>query len=84
MSVERATLASGYSISRLLMGGWQLAGGHGSVSPEAAHAQMQAYADAGITTFDCADIYTGVEELIGGFKRLRATPAIQGMSDSNC
>ena len=59
MSVERATLASGYSISRLLMGGWQLAGGHGSVSPAAAHAQMQAYADAGITTFDCADIYTG-------------------------
>jgi aryl-alcohol dehydrogenase-like predicted oxidoreductase len=77
MSVERATLAGGYSISRLLMGGWQLAGGHGSVSPAAAHAQMQAYADAGITTFDCADIYTGVEELIGSFKRLRATPAIQ-------
>ena len=50
MSVGRATLAGGYSISRLLMGGWQLAGGHGSVSPAAAHAQMQAYADAGITT----------------------------------
>lgn len=77
MSVERAALAGGYSISRLLMGGWQLAGGHGSVSPAAAHAQMQAYADAGITTFDCADIYTGVEELIGSFKRLRAVPAIQ-------
>ena len=27
---------------------------------------MIAFADAGITTFDCADIYTGVEELIGG------------------
>ena len=26
---------------------------------------MVAFADAGITTFDCADIYTGVEELIG-------------------
>ena len=77
MTVERATLPGGYSISRLLMGGWQLAGGHGSVTAAAAHAQMQAYADAGITTFDCADIYTGVEELIGGFKRLRATPAIQ-------
>ena len=77
MSVERAALAGGYSISRLLMGGWQLAGGHGSVSPAAAHAQMQAYADAGITTFDCADIYTAVEELIGSFKRLRTAPAIQ-------
>lgn len=77
MSVERATLAGGYSISRLLMGGWQLAGGHGSVSPAAAHAQMQAYADAGITTFDCADIYTGVEELIGSLMRLRTAPEIQ-------
>src|ERR671923_81020 len=26
-------------------------------------------ADAGITTFDCADIYTGVEELIGRFRQ---------------
>ena len=29
---------------------------------------MIAFADAGITTFDCADIYTGVEELIGHFR----------------
>lgn len=29
---------------------------------------MIAFADAGITTFDCADIYTGVEELIGTFR----------------
>ncbi len=29
---------------------------------------MVAFADAGITTFDCADIYTGVEELIGRFR----------------
>jgi aryl-alcohol dehydrogenase-like predicted oxidoreductase len=28
---------------------------------------MAAFVDAGITTFDCADIYTGVEELIGSF-----------------
>jgi aryl-alcohol dehydrogenase-like predicted oxidoreductase len=32
-------------------------------------ADMVAFADAGITTFDCADIYTGVEELIGRFRR---------------
>ena len=30
---------------------------------------MIAFADAGITTFDCADIYTGVEERIGRFRR---------------
>ena len=32
-------------------------------------ADMVAFADAGITTFDCADIYTGVEELIGRVPR---------------
>lgn len=29
---------------------------------------MAAFVDKGITTFDCADIYTGVEELIGSFQ----------------
>jgi hypothetical protein len=28
---------------------------------------MRRFVEAGITTFDCADIYTGVEELIGSF-----------------
>jgi len=28
---------------------------------------MEAFLDAGITSFDCADIYTGVEEMIGDF-----------------
>jgi aryl-alcohol dehydrogenase-like predicted oxidoreductase len=63
----RATLAPGYHTSRLIKGGWQLAGGHGSVSERAAIDDMVAFADAGITTFDCADIYTGVEALIGRF-----------------
>jgi aryl-alcohol dehydrogenase-like predicted oxidoreductase len=31
---------------------------------------MRAFVEAGITTFDCADIYTGVEDLIGQFLRL--------------
>ena len=64
----RVDLAPGYSISRIIKGGWQLAVGHSSVPPRAqAHADMAAFVDAGITTFDCADIYTGVEELIGAF-----------------
>lgn len=62
-------LAPGYSISRLMKGGWQLAGGHGTVDRALAIADMTAYYEAGITTFDCADIYTGVEELIGEFRR---------------
>ena len=67
----RTDLAAGYSISRLLKGGWQLAGGHGAIDPAAAIADMHAYYDAGITAFDCADIYTGVEEMIGAFRRDR-------------
>lgn len=64
----RVDLAPGYSISRIIKGGWQLAHGHSSMPPGAqAHADMAAFVDAGITTFDCADIYTGVEELIGSF-----------------
>lgn len=52
----------------LIRGGWQLAGGHGAVDRAAALADMRAFVDAGITTFDCADIYTGVESLIGDFR----------------
>lgn len=66
--MQRITLAPGYDISRVIRGGWQLAGGHGAVDPDAAIDDMVAFADAGITTFDCADIYTGVEEMIGRFR----------------
>lgn len=62
-------LAPGYEISRVLRGGWQLAHGHGQIRSDDAIADMVAFADAGITTFDCADIYTGVEELIGEFRQ---------------
>jgi aryl-alcohol dehydrogenase-like predicted oxidoreductase len=68
MTVPRFELAPGYSISRLLRGGWQLAGGHGAVERDRAIADMRAFLDAGISTFDCADIYTGVEEMIGAFR----------------
>ena len=64
----RIELRPGYSISRVIRGGWQLAGGHGEVDGAAAVEDMIAFAEAGITTFDCADIYTGVEELIGAFR----------------
>ncbi|MGE0814999.1 MAG: aldo/keto reductase [Vicinamibacterales bacterium] len=67
MSVPRVELAPGYTISRIIKGGWQLAGGHGPVDAGAALDDMARFVDAGITTFDCADIYTGVEDLIGRF-----------------
>jgi len=66
--VERRELRPGYEISRLLKGGWQLAGDHGSVDRDRAIDDMIAFYDAGITTFDCADIYAGVEEMIGEFR----------------
>lgn len=68
MTVARITLRPGHEISRVIRGGWQLAGGHGPVDRTSTIADMIAFAEAGITTFDCADIYTGVEELIGAFR----------------
>jgi aryl-alcohol dehydrogenase-like predicted oxidoreductase len=67
-TMQRVSLAPDYEISRILRGGWQLAGGHGEVRTDDAIADMVAFADSGITTFDCADIYTGVEDLIGQFR----------------
>lgn len=69
--VPRVRLAERYTISRLLKGGWQLAGGHGAVDAAAAIADMDRFAAAGITTFDCADIYQGVEALIGRWLKQR-------------
>lgn len=66
--VERYELAPGYTMSRLLKGGWHLAGGHGEVDRQQAIDDMAAFVEAGITSFDCADHYTGVEELIGDFR----------------
>jgi aryl-alcohol dehydrogenase-like predicted oxidoreductase len=67
MTVETAELRPGHRISRIIKGGWQLAGDHGEVRPAEAIADMEAFLDAGITTFDCADIYKGVEDMIGAF-----------------
>ena len=65
--MHRTFLQQDYSISKIIKGGWHLAGGHGPIQAEEAIADMLAFVEAGITTFDCADIYTGVEELIGQF-----------------
>lgn len=58
-----------YSFSRIIVGGWQFSAGHGSLGQRSgAAAELFAQLlDRGFTTFDCADIYRGVEELIGGF-----------------
>jgi aryl-alcohol dehydrogenase-like predicted oxidoreductase len=65
MTIPRIEVEKDFSISRILKGGWQLSQGHSEGNTRTALTDMQAFVDAGITTFDCADIYTGVEELIG-------------------
>lgn len=67
--IPRIAFADGYTISRIIKGGWHLAGDHGAIDPAQARTDMARFVEAGITTFDCADIYTGVEELIGSFRR---------------
>ena len=68
-------LAPGYSISRIVNGGWQLSHGHGlsrhgqALDAAAVIDDLLRLQEAGLTTFDCADIYTGVEELYGKFLR---------------
>ena len=76
--IGRFELAPGYDISRVVHGGWQFSAGHraGGTDLEMALEVLVESADLGVTTFDCADIYTGVEELYGRFlRRWRTTSA---------
>jgi aryl-alcohol dehydrogenase-like predicted oxidoreductase len=78
----RFELRPGYSISRVIRGGWQLAEGHGEAPRDAALDGLEAAFDAGITAYDCADIYTGVEELYGFFRtRLLARRGCEALRD---
>ena len=67
--MERTEIRPGYSVSKVIKGGWHLAGGHGYIDENMALNDMHEFVKAGITTFDCADIYTGVEDLIGKFRK---------------
>jgi aryl-alcohol dehydrogenase-like predicted oxidoreductase len=70
MPPELVTIVPGFVVSRLAKGNWQLAEHHGTPFPrEAALEAMRRFVEAGITFFDCADHYVGVEELIGEFRR---------------
>ena len=71
-TVEPIELAPGYTVPRMIKGGWQISTGHSDMSTDGVVVDMDTFFDAGITAFDCADIYTGVETLIGGYvERLR-------------
>ncbi len=70
MAPELVTIAPGFVVSRIGKGGWQLAERHGApYAREAALEDMRRFVEAGVTLFDCADHYVGVEALIGEFRR---------------
>jgi aryl-alcohol dehydrogenase-like predicted oxidoreductase len=70
MALEVVTLAPGFVVSRIAKGNWQLAEQHGApYARETAIDDMRRFVEAGITLFDCADHYVGVEQLIGEFRR---------------
>ncbi len=70
ITTPRITLDNGYSFCRVINGCWQLSAEHclkGELDYDDALKAFHMLKDRGLTTFDCADIYTGVEELIGRF-----------------
>ena len=67
---RRITLKNGYSFSRVINGCWQLSAEHcliGKLDYDDAILAFHQLVEQGLTTFDCADIYTGAEEVIGRF-----------------
>ncbi|HVW67433.1 MAG TPA: aldo/keto reductase [Steroidobacteraceae bacterium] len=71
MTPETIELRPGFAISRIAKGNWQIADDHsGHVPPlDEIVADLFAFAESGITTFVCGDIYVGVEARIGEFLR---------------
>lgn len=67
--MDRVSLRPDFSVPRIIKGNWQIADDHNtSIGDDAQlYEHMAAFVDAGITAFDCGDIYYGVEERIGRF-----------------
>lgn len=65
--VPLCRLKNGLEIRRILNGMWQVSGSHGAIDSNKASREMFKYFDAGLTTFDMADIYGPAEEIFGDF-----------------
>ena len=66
--MKTVELVPGYFISPVIKGGWQLSSGHslkGQIAEEDAIKDITTFVEAGISTLDFGDIYTGVEVLVG-------------------
>ncbi len=79
MSAARRTLANGYTVPPVIAGAWQLSEGHSQrvLDREAQFATWDLLADHGCDTLDCADIYNGVEALIGEYRAARNGRRVQ-------
>ncbi len=67
---HKAQFKNGYTFNRVINGCWQLSAEHclqGKLDVRDAIDGFHQLVQQGFTTFDCADIYTGVEEIIGEF-----------------
>lgn len=78
--MDRVSLTSDLTFSRLVYGMWRVAD-DADTSPAHVEAKIQACLDQGITTFDQADIYGGyvAEEVLGG--ALKANPALRAQME---
>lgn len=63
--VPGAELTDTYAVPRIINGTWQLSEGHSRLPIADSLDLFEKLIDAGLTAFDCADIYTGVEALLG-------------------
>lgn len=70
------TKLGGLEVSQSIAGFWQLSGAHGAYTEQDALRNMKSHFDAGIYTFDTADIYGPSEGIVGKFVRQeqRAVP----------
>ena len=67
--IPAVLVGDGLNVSALTAGCWQLAGGHGQLDPAQFVADMHAHVDAGISTFDTADIYGQCLQVVCVFSR---------------
>lgn len=84
-AVPKVRLSGGLEVCRVLNGMWQVSGAHGPVDRTGAVEAMQEYVDAGLTSFDMADIYGPAEEIFGQFNsKLKSSgdgaPALQALT----
>jgi aryl-alcohol dehydrogenase-like predicted oxidoreductase len=69
---------TGYEVSEIGLGAWQLGADWGEVDEPTALATLHAAADAGVTFFDTADVYGDgrSERIVGRFLRERSDPRL--------